>query len=95
MITIVNASDFEFAVATWDGSVFVVMSAKHYPEYNGHLGEFVAPFWPKDMIMDETLELTFAIDEELSEEQVKEKLIAAGFEFSQDFQDALDEDMVC
>jgi hypothetical protein len=91
---ITSAADFEFAfVRTGEGEIVIEMSPKHYPEYDQHIGEFVAPFWPKDIVMDEVAELSFVISEELTEEQVKEKLVAAGFEYSQAYQDLVDEHM--
>jgi len=56
----------------------------------GSLSHFIGAFWPSDLVMDEVMENMFAFD--LSEELVKDRLVRAGFEFSQSYQKILDDE---
>ncbi|WP_122531240.1 hypothetical protein [Pseudomonas viridiflava] len=87
-----EASEIEFAFLRGmdeEGTV-VEMSIKAQPEYDGGMTNFIGAFWPSDLVMDEVMENTFAFD--LSEELVKDRLVCAGFEFSQSYQKILDEE---
>lgn len=86
-----KASDIEFAFLR-DGDeegTEVAMSLKDDPEYDDGMTHLIVDFWPADLVLDEATENTFVFD--LSEDLVKERLIRAGFEYSQAFQEILDE----
>jgi len=85
-------SDLEFAFvhdADEPQAVFVEMSVKADPEWDGGLSHLVSGFWPAHIPMDEVMENTFEFQQ--SEEEVKALLISAGFEFSESFQKELDD----
>lgn len=86
-----KTSDLEFAFIRDpdDEGVFVEMSVKANPEWDGGLSHIVGDFWPANVPMDEVMENTFEFD--LSEEETKALLISAGFEFSESFQKDLDD----
>lgn len=85
-----KTADFEFAFIRDpdDQGVIVELSVKANPEWDGGLSHIVGDFWPKHIPMDEVMENTFEFQG--SEDEVKEMLLGAGFEFSQKFQDDLD-----
>lgn len=86
-----KTSDLEFAFIhdPDDEGVFVEMSVKANPEWDGGLSHYVHTFWPQHIPMDEVMENTFEFPQ--SEEEVKKLLISAGFEFSDEFQKQLDD----
>lgn len=86
-----KTADLEFAFIRDpdEEGVIVEMSIKANPEWDGGLSHIVGDFWPKHIPMDEVMENTFEFPQ--GEDEVKQLLVSAGFEFSQKFQDALDE----
>lgn len=81
-----KASDYAFCTIP-DDDMGVLIAIVHDGEdlTDKHLGDEVAPFWPKGFEMDEISEGLFLVKEGLSQELVKATMIDAGFTFSLDF----------
>lgn len=86
-----KTSDLEFAFIRDpdEEGVIVEMSLKSNPEWDGGLCHIIADFWPESLVMDEVMENTFAFD--MTEDEAKEALTRAGFEYSEAFQKQLDD----
>lgn len=89
-----TAADFEFVLFTdvdGDSEVLVLIGPKDDPFFDQHISDQIEAFWPEGITIDEVEEGTFLIDEELTEQEVKDELINAGFVHSEEWQKELDE----
>lgn len=89
-----TAADYIFALMT-DPGMGVIVGITDKASFDGfleseHRADEIEAFWPPVLgPIDELQEAMFLINADLTEEQVKDALVGAGFEFSQDLQDNL------
>lgn len=89
-----SASELLFAVHEEDPLMVVVVS-KPFWDTHGCLNDMGAPeevadYWPSDLEMFEEAESVFEIQEDFTADEVRDKLIAAGFTFSNDLKDFME-----
>lgn len=87
-----QAKDFKFCVSKDEDQDCLIVLISHPDEHmqDQEIGHIIRPWWPVDMELDEVTESTFAVLEDMDEEQVKQAFIDAGFTFDQKFQDEVD-----
>lgn len=90
-----TAADYIFALG-FDPDMGVIVGITDKASFDGfleseHRADEIEPFWPASLgEIDELQEAMFLINEDLTLDQVKAELVAAGFEFSQELQDNMD-----
>lgn len=90
-----TAADYLFALMG-DPNMGVMVGITDKASFAGYLesehrSDEIEPFWPASLgEIDELQEAIFLVNEDLTLDQVKAELVAAGFEFSQELQDNMD-----
>ncbi|UKL15018.1 hypothetical protein hairong_114 [Pseudomonas phage hairong] len=86
---IMKASDFIFGIGT--DCMGVAITPKYYFDSNGcmldrHIDHQIKDFWPEGIEMDEVQEGMFALETELTYDELKDEFVNAGFIHSPDLE---------